>query len=81
MAKKHAPVETEVREPVEEVKSEQKRPLSVQELFDFIESRGAEKVQLIRVTGQGRLDATVYPKDTGNLILVVEVNPAKGIIV
>ena len=58
----------------------EKGPLTLQELFDFIQRRGAERVQLIRVTGTGRLDATINPKDSGNILILLEINPNKGIV-
>lgn len=65
--------------PVEAV--EDLGPLTVDALFNFIQARKAEKVQIIRVTGTGRLDAAINPKRIGNILLLIEIDPTSGTVV
>lgn len=54
------------------------KPLTLDALFKFIESHGAKRVQLIRTTGTGRLDATINPLNTGNILILIEIDPTTG---
>lgn len=56
-------------------------PLTVDQVFDFLEARKASKAQIIRVTGAGRLDAAINVQKTGNFLLLIEVDPISGTVV
>lgn len=56
--------------------------ITVDSLFQYLEAGGAQKAQIIRVTGAGRLDAALTPQRTGNILLLIEIDPnAGGVIV
>jgi hypothetical protein len=78
MAKKTAPKEA-VTVPAPEPKKQAR--VTVDSLFQFLEAGGAQKAQIIRVTGTGRMDAAINPQRTGNILLLIEVDPNAGGIV
>lgn len=56
-------------------------PLTLNELFNFLDGRGATKAQITRLTGPGPHNMTLAPQSNGNMILVIEVDTTKGTVV